>query len=74
MTVVVDKLLKTLKIQIVDSYNAYTKKLRKGYPLKGYELIVDSIQAVDFIQNNVVEDELKTKILEHHIVSLKDAR
>ena len=66
----VDNLITSLKNKIITAYNKFVLKAKKGYPLEDYEVILEAIMAIDYINTFDVPDAKQIKILDYYIVKL----
>lgn len=69
-----DKLIKSLKNKLMVAYSAVLARAQRGYPLEGYQSILDGMAALEFIENFEVEDSDKIRIIEQHIFKLSNEK
>lgn len=63
-TVIVANLLNT-KCKVIDAYLAFLKKLKKGYPLRDYAYIKESMIAINHAETDDLTSEQINRVLEH---------
>lgn len=66
--------LTNLKNSIITAYGQFVVKGQRGYPLEGYEHILEAVLAVNYIEDYTVSIEDRTRIIEHNISSLRNAK
>lgn len=74
MTAVVAKLVKSLKNKLMKAYSAVLIKTQRGYPLEGYQSILDAISAIDYIEEYEIDEVDQVRIIEACIFNLENEK